>query len=83
MWRTADWGYLRFHQGAADPWPRYGRAALRSWLDRLMAAWPDEAPVYAYFNNDAAGAAIADSTAFGTLARHADRTVTRVPSRVP
>ena len=30
LWRTAGWGYLRFHQGAAQPWPRYGpaRAAL-------------------------------------------------------
>jgi len=24
LWRTADWGYLRFHEGAARPWPRYG-----------------------------------------------------------
>src|SRR6202451_2025286 len=23
LWRTASWGYLRFHEGAADPWPRY------------------------------------------------------------
>ena len=32
LWRTADWGYLRFHEGAARPWPRYGASALRSWL---------------------------------------------------
>ena len=25
LWRTAGWGYLRFHQGAAHPWPRYGQ----------------------------------------------------------
>ena len=26
LWRTADWGYLRFHEGRATPRPRYGRA---------------------------------------------------------
>ncbi len=29
VWRTADWGYVRFHQGRADPTPCYGRTALR------------------------------------------------------
>ena len=24
LWRTADWGYLRLHEGRARPWPRYG-----------------------------------------------------------
>jgi uncharacterized protein YecE (DUF72 family) len=80
LWRTAGWGYLRFHRGAASPAPRYGQAALRSWLGRIVAAWPDEAPVYAYFNNDPLGAAIADSAAFAALARGAGRTVTRAPS---
>ena len=82
LWHTADWGYLRLHQGAASPEPRYGRAALLSWLDRLAAGWPDDAPVYVYFNNDPAGAAIADSAAFAELARQTGRTVTRAPSRV-
>lgn len=79
LWRTAGWGYLRFHQGAAQPWPRYGRQALRSWLDRLAETWPDSAPVYVYFNNDPGGAAIADSIAFADLARRAGRTVSVTP----
>jgi uncharacterized protein YecE (DUF72 family) len=79
LWRTAGWGYLRFHQGAAQPWPRYGGQALRSWLDRLAAAWPDEATVYVYFNNDPGGAAIADSAAFARLARQAGRSVSPTP----
>ena len=29
LWRTADWGYLRLHEGAAQPWPRYGERALQ------------------------------------------------------
>jgi uncharacterized protein YecE (DUF72 family) len=78
LWRTAGWGYLRFHQGAAQPWPRYGPRALRSWVERL-AAWPDGATVYAFFNNDPGGAALADSAAFAAACRRAGRTVTRAP----
>ena len=37
LWRTADFGYLRLHEGRARPWPRYGPAALGSWLDRIAA----------------------------------------------
>ena len=79
LWRTASWSYLRFHEGTASPWPRYGRQALRSWLDRLAACWPDDEPAYVYFNNDQNGAAIADSVAFARLASRAGRTVTRTP----
>ena len=81
-WRTADWGYLRLHEGAADPWPRYGSRALHGWLDRLTQAWPADAPVYAYFNNDQNGAAIADSIAFAALARGAGLEVTRTPDQL-
>ncbi len=80
LWRTADWGYLRFHQGAARPWPRYGARALRSWLERVRAAWPDGATVYAYFNNDPGGAAVADSAAFAAACRRAGMAVSRTPS---
>jgi uncharacterized protein YecE (DUF72 family) len=94
LWRTADWGYIRFHQadpggrppgtpgisGAASPWPRYGTRALLAWLDRLTMTWPDEAPVYVFFNNDADGGAVADSAEFAALARRAGRTVSRTPS---
>jgi uncharacterized protein YecE (DUF72 family) len=80
LWRTADWGYLRLHQGAARPWPRYGARALHSWLARLRAAWPAEAAVYAYFNNDAGGAAVADSVAFAAACRRAGIAVSRTPS---
>ena len=79
LWRTAGWGYLRFHQGAARPWPRYGQQALRSWAARLAGAWPATAEVYVYFNNDPGGAAIADSVAFAAAARRAGLTVSRTP----
>ncbi|MFJ6938286.1 DUF72 domain-containing protein [Streptomyces sp. NPDC101132] len=67
LWRTADWGYLRLHEGRARPWPRYGRAALRSWAARLADTWPRTADVYAYFNNDPGGAAVENARTFTDL----------------
>ena len=69
-----------FHEGAAQPWPRYGRQALRSWAERIQQAWPGGADVYVYFNNDPGGAAVRDSAAFAALARRAGLTVTRTPA---
>jgi uncharacterized protein YecE (DUF72 family) len=66
-WRTADWGYVRFHAGRARPWPRYGRQALASWARRITETWPATAQVYAYFNNDPGGAAVRDAAAFAVL----------------
>ena len=60
LWRTTDWGYLRLHEGAATPWPSYGRTALRGWADRLASY--DEA--YVYFNNDQHGAAPRNAVTF-------------------
>ena len=71
LWRTAGWGYLRFHEGAAQPWPRYGPQALRTWLRRIMDTFPPEADVFAYFNNDQHAAAPADAEALMKLAARA------------
>jgi uncharacterized protein YecE (DUF72 family) len=68
LWRTADWGYLRLHEGAATPWPRYGGQALRTWLDRVAAEFPPQADFYVYFNNDQHAAAPADATALEAAA---------------
>lgn len=67
LWRTADWGYVRFHEGTADPWPGYSRHALRTWAARIADTWPQEATVYAFFNNDQNTAAIADARTFAQL----------------
>ncbi len=67
LWRTADWGYLRFHEGDADPWPRYTEGRLKDWADRVADTWPGRAPVYAYFNNDQSGAAVLDAETFTRL----------------
>jgi uncharacterized protein YecE (DUF72 family) len=79
LWRTTDWGYVRFHQGRAQPWPRYGQRALESWIDRVATTWQDGDDVYAYFNNDPGGAAVEDAMVFGRAATRAGLTVTRTP----
>jgi uncharacterized protein YecE (DUF72 family) len=75
LWRTAGWGYLRLHEGGAQPWPRYGRQALRHWAERLIATWPAQAEVFVFFNNDQGGAAVRDCAAFTSLAVRAGATV--------
>ena len=37
LWRTTDWGYLRFHTGLEN-W-RYRPETLQLWADRLAATW--------------------------------------------
>lgn len=80
LWRTADWGYLRLHEGAATPWPGYGDRALRSWTRRIGATWDGDRDTYVYFNNDQAGAAVRDAVRFAELARTGGRPVTRTPA---
>ncbi|WP_446220268.1 DUF72 domain-containing protein [Micromonospora sp. IBHARD004] len=83
LWRTTDFGYLRLHEGRARPWPRYGRAALASWVRRLGETFGDAEPAYVYFNNDPGGAAIVDAVAFAALARRAGLPVSRTPRARP
>jgi uncharacterized protein YecE (DUF72 family) len=78
LWRTADFGYLRMHEGRARPWPRYGRTSLRSWLDRIDAEL-NGVPVHVFFNNDPGGAAVIDAAAMAGMARRRGWKVTRTP----
>ena len=69
-WVTADWGYVRLHEGTArHPRTAYGRQALKTWLDRIRGAWPQKADVYVFFNNDHAGAAVENAKTLQRLAR--------------
>jgi uncharacterized protein YecE (DUF72 family) len=79
LWRTADWGYLRLHEGRARPWPHYGRTALATWARRLADVWPDGADTFVYFNNDPGGWAVQDAAVFAAECRRLGRTVTRTP----
>ena len=61
LWRTADWGYLRLHEGDGVPWPSYREATLGGWAERITATWPADGDIYVYFNNDQNGAAPRDA----------------------
>ncbi|MDI1446287.1 DUF72 domain-containing protein [Polyangium sp. 6x1] len=79
LWRTADFGYVRFHEGNASPAHCYGARAMAGWARRIAAVWPAPCDVFAFFNNDVNTCAVRDA---GLLARAADRlgiTRTRVP----
>jgi len=78
-WRTAEWGYVRFHEGAAKRWPCYGRTALAGRAARVAATFGD-ADVYAYFNNDPGGCALRDARLFALACRRAGLATTRVPA---
>ena len=64
LWATADWTYLRMHQGRATPRPCYGRTALRSWVDRLVELPGRPSEGYVYFNNDHRACAVANARTF-------------------
>lgn len=79
FWRTADFGYVRFHEGSEDLWPRYSREALAGWVGRVAEAFGADADVYAYFNNDPDGVAVSDARTLAALAADAGLPTTRVP----
>ncbi|HMC71074.1 MAG TPA: DUF72 domain-containing protein, partial [Mycobacteriales bacterium] len=83
LWRTADWGYLRFHEGKYDPWPFYTEAELAEWVDRIVETYPTNEDVYVYFNNDPGTAAIDNAITFAAALRDRGREVTRVPAERP
>jgi uncharacterized protein YecE (DUF72 family) len=76
--RTADFGFVRFHEGRASPRPCYGERALESWAARLARLFGPDADVYAYFNNDFRACAIRDAIVFARLAEKAGLKPTRV-----
>jgi uncharacterized protein YecE (DUF72 family) len=61
---TGGWSYIRFHQGRAVH-PGYTREKLRAWADRIVALQARD--TYAFFNNDALGAAPEDAEALSGL----------------
>ena len=80
LWRTADWGYLRLHEGSAQPWPNYTRGELAGWAERLAATWAPDEDAFVYFNNDPGGAAVMDTVTFADAVRGTGRTPSRVPT---
>jgi len=78
--RTADWYFLRFHEGVARPRPCYGDQALAGWIDRLAAEWPGTGDGYVFFNNDHRACAVRDAARFAVLAGRAGLGPTRAPN---
>jgi len=81
MWRTADWGFVRFHEGKSPHPPGYERDVLRRWVARIAETWPSSADVFVYFNNDRGGYAIRDAIVFAELAEASGLRPTRVPEQ--
>ncbi|MFN2463868.1 MAG: DUF72 domain-containing protein [Candidatus Dormibacteria bacterium] len=80
-WRTADWGYVRFHEGVGRPRPCYTRAALATWADLLADLYNPELDLFAYFNNDPRACALRDALVFGRLMTERGFRHGRVPRR--
>jgi len=78
-WRTAGWGFVRFHEGKGPQRPGYQREVLRTWVERIATTWARDEDVYVYFNNDHKGYAIRDASVFAELAAGEGLSPTRVP----
>jgi uncharacterized protein YecE (DUF72 family) len=79
-WRTAEWGFVRFHEGLGSPRPCYEEEALKGWAERIAGLWGPEEDVFCYFNNDWEACAIRDAIVFARLAAREGLRPTRVPS---
>ena len=82
-WRTADWGFIRFHEGEGSAAPGYAHGVLRTWVQRIADTWQPDNGVFVYFNNDTGGHAIKDAATFAELAELAGLKPTRVPRPEP
>jgi len=78
-WRTADWGYARFHGGVSTPRPCYGRSPLQTWAKRLAGTWSPGDDLYCYFNNDTNGCAPRDARRFAAALSRAGLHPSHVP----
>lgn len=77
--RTADWGYVRFHEGRASPSPCYGSHALAAWAERLRELWSPRNDLFVYFNNDTRACAVRDAIVFAGACRRVGLRPKRVP----
>jgi uncharacterized protein YecE (DUF72 family) len=77
--RTADWGYLRMHEGRATPSPCYGDKALDRWAETLADVYGDGTDVFVFFNNDPRACALRDARKFALACDRHGLSHTRVP----
>jgi uncharacterized protein YecE (DUF72 family) len=69
LWDTAEFAYVRLHEGTG-PESCYGGTALHTWLARIVDAWPDR-DTYVLFNNDRAACAVRNAARLAVVARNA------------
>jgi uncharacterized protein YecE (DUF72 family) len=65
---TADWTFIRFHYGHRGRRGNYSETELQEWADRLSGVRRN-AEIYAYFNNDWEGFAVANALRLKALMR--------------
>jgi uncharacterized protein YecE (DUF72 family) len=80
IWRTADWGYVRWHQGFGRPIPCYRKKDMTQWAETITEHWDPKETVYAFFNNDPEGCAIRDSIWFAEECSKLGWETSRVPT---
>ena len=78
-WRTAGWGFVRFHEGLGAPRPCYEEERLAEWAERIAGLWGPDEDVFCYFNNDGRACALRDAVVFARLAEGCGLRPTRVP----
>jgi uncharacterized protein YecE (DUF72 family) len=82
VWKTADWTFLRFHEGTGSPHPCYKRSTMEAWVERLADRWGKKrSDVFVFFNNDPRACALRDAVVFAELLQSAGFETTRVPGR--
>ena len=69
VWRTADWGYARFHEGQTKPYTTYAKKTLAAWAERLGELF-DGASVYVFFDNDTNACAPRNAKTLASLVAH-------------
>lgn len=75
-WKTASWGYVRFHNGDSEWW-RYSKGRLEHWIYTLQQTFDRSEDIFAYFNNDMGAAAINDCREFERIAQDRGLAVAR------
>jgi uncharacterized protein YecE (DUF72 family) len=70
-WKTANWGYVRMHEGTASPPTCYGQSALADLAAELFDRFSAHEDVYVYFNNDAGGCAVRNGRTLRDLVQNA------------
>ena len=68
---TADWTFVRFHHGTRGRRGNYSERELEEWARRIDV-WRRDVDVYAYFNNDWEGFAVANASRLGQLLANPD-----------